>query len=135
MTPNYSKTRLLKKLGIKTQFKLRIIDEPIHYLDLLGDLPDELIFLEDGQELANFVHLFCETAESMEAYLPFLKEEIYKDGMIWVSWYKKASKIPTNLDGNRIRSFARSLGLIDAKVCSVDERWSAIKLVWRKEFR
>ena len=64
-----------------------------------------------------------------------IKDKIKKDGIIWISWYKKTSKIPTDLNENIIRDTALGLGLVDVKVCAVDQKWSGLKIVWRKENR
>ena len=131
----YSGTPLVKKLGIKQAFKVRFINAPDHYRSLLGDLPPEVEILETNDQKANFIHLFAKNVAEFEAtFLPLI-HEIEKNGMIWVSWYKKASKIPTDLNENIIRDTALSLGLVDVKVCAVDEKWSGLKIVWRKENR
>ncbi len=134
MPAGYSKRPLYEKLGIKEGLKIRIIDVPKNYFELLGVLPKIEIF-ENNSELVDFIHLFSENIEHFENKFFILKEEIKKDGMIWVSWYKKASKIPTDLNEDIIRNTALSLGLVDIKVCAIDEKWSGLKIVWRKENR
>ncbi len=135
MSSGYSGTPLIKKLGIKPHYKVRFINVPDNYFDLLGPLPEGLRQLEDNSEAANFIHLFAESAAEYENAILLLKDEIERDGMIWVSWYKKASKIPTDLNENIIRDIALDLGLVDVKVCAVDARWSGLKIVIRKENR
>lgn len=115
----YSKTPLIKKLGIKPGFKVRLVNEPEHYLDLLGKLPADLHFLKNGRTKANFVHLFSENIKHFEKHFFKLKDQIEKDGMIWVSWYKKASKIPTDMNEDIIRNSALEIGLVDVKVCAI----------------
>jgi len=134
MPAGYSKRPLYEKLGIKEGLKIRIIDVPKNYFELLGVLP-KIEILENNSELVDFIHLFSENIEHFENKFFILKEEIKKDGMIWVSWYKKASKIPTDLNEDIIRNTALSLGLVDIKVCAIDEKWSGLKIVWRKENR
>ncbi len=134
MTSGYSKQPLVKKLGIKEGAKIRIINAPEYYFELLGELP-KVEVLNNNSEKADFIHLFSKSVKELEDQLFILKEEIEKDGMIWVSWYKKASKIPTDLNENIIRDTALSLGLVDVKVCAIDEKWSGLKIVWRKENR
>lgn len=135
MSTGYSKTPLLKKLGIKADFKVRFINAPENYFDLLGPLPEGVKILNDFSEPADFVHLFAKDSSEFESIFFILKDQIERNGMIWVSWYKKASKIPTDLNENIIRDFALSLGLVDIKVCAVDEKWSGLKIVIRKENR
>lgn len=134
MSTGYSKRPLFKKLGIKEGFKIRIINAPDNYFELLGEIP-EVEILNNDSELVNFIHLFSKSAEEFENQFVKLKDEIVKDGIIWVSWYKKASKILTDLNEDLIRDTALSLGLVDVKVCAVDEKWSGLKIVWRKENR
>ena len=134
MTSGYSKNPLVKKLCIKEGFKARFINAPENYFNLLGVLP-EVEVLKGKAEQADFIHLFSESVEDFENQFVKLKDEIKKDGMIWVSWYKKAAKIPTDLNEDIIRDTALSLGLVDVKVCAIDEKWSGLKIVWRKENR
>lgn len=131
----YSATPLIKKLGIKTGCKLYLIQAPPHYLDLLGELPANVIILEKPSEPVDFIHLFVKNVMELESYLLVIKDQIVKNGMIWVSWYKKSAKIPTDVNEDTIRNTALALGLVDVKVCAVDEQWSGLKLVWRKENR
>jgi len=135
MSSGYSGTPLIKKLGIKEGFKIRFIAAPEHYPDLLGALPEKTKLLKSGRSKANFVHLFSKNIAHFEKNFLKLKDQIEKDGMIWVSWYKKSSKIPTDLNEDIIRNTALSYGLVDVKVCAVDEQWSGLKIVWRKENR
>ena len=135
MSLGYSGTPLVRKLGIKENFKVWLVNEPQYYLELLGELPDGVQLLNDPADLVDFIHLFAPDLKTLETSLPKLKDRIKKNGMIWVSWYKKASKIPTDVTEDEIRATCLPLGLVDVKVCAVDEKWSGLKLVWRKELR
>ena len=134
MPAGYSKRPLYQKLGIKEGFKVRIINAPEDYFELLGEYP-KIDLVESESNQMDLIHLFSESVGQFENQFFRLKEMIKKDGMIWVSWYKKASKIQTDLNEDIIRNTALSLGLVDVKVCAVDEKWSALKIVWRKENR
>ncbi len=134
MSGGYSKRTLVQKLGIKEGAKIRIINAPENYFDLLVDLP-EVEIVNNNDVLVDFIHLFSQNVEYFENQIFKIKDEIRKNGMIWVSWYKKASKIPTDLNEDIIRNTALGLGLVDVKVCAIDEKWSGLKLVWRKENR
>jgi len=134
MSAGYSKKPLFQKLGIKEGMKIRLLNEPNNYFDLLGDI-SSIDVLSDNSINVDFIHLFSKSIQHFENQIIILKEEVEKDGMIWVSWYKKASKIPTDLNEDIIRNTALSLGLVDVKVCAVDEKWSGLKIVWRKENR
>lgn len=132
MTAGYSGTPLTKKLGIKEGFMLRILDEPAHYWDLISPLPDRIVVMERAKkERADFIHLFVEKKNAFEKKFPKLKAELKKTGMLWVSWPKKTSKIQSDLDGNIVRNFGLANGLVDVKVCAVDETWSGLKFMYR----
>ena len=131
----YSGTPLIKKLGIKEGFRVRTLNAPAYYWSLLGALPPKVSILDETKEMADFIHLFVKSIAELESQLPILKDQIEKNGMIWVSWYKKSAKIPTDVTEDVIRDTALTLGLVDVKVCAVDEQWSGLKLVWRKENR
>jgi len=135
MPSGYSKTPLIKKLGIKENYKIRLIQAPDDYFDLLGELPNHVKILKRKSKDLDFIHLFAKNQKVFDKYFFQIKNEIKKDGMIWVSWYKKASKIPTDLNEDIIRNTALANGLVDVKVCAVDEKWSGLKIVWRKENR
>ncbi len=119
MSAGYSNQPLVKKLGIKEGSKVRIIDAPENYFELLGDLA-QIEILENNSELADFIHLFSKMVEHFENHIFILKDEIEKNGMIWVSWYKKASKIKNDMNEDIIRNTDLSLGLVDIKVYTVD---------------
>jgi len=125
----YSGTPLVKKLGIKTHHKVYLQNAPANYLALLGKLPEDVLFLDNLSEKAEVIHIFVKSIAEMEAALFEFKDKIVPNGAIWVSWYKKASKIPTDVTEDVIREAALALGLVDVKVCAVDEKWSGLKLV------
>ena len=135
MSFGYSGTPLIKKLGIKENYKVWLIRKPDYYLDLLGELPPGVELKSEPKGLVNFIQLFAPDLKMLEKWLPTLKNRIEKDGMIWVSWYKKAAKIPTDVTEDQIRATCLPLGLVDVKVCAIDAKWSGLKLVWRKELR
>ena len=130
-TVGYSGTPLAKKLGIKAHHKVYLKNAPENYRALLGPLPEGVCFLDALNEKADVVHVFVKTVAEMEAALFELQEKIVSNGAIWVSWYKKAAGIPTDVTEDVIRETALALGLVDVKVCAVDEKWSALKLVIR----
>lgn len=131
----YSKTPLIKKLGIKPGYRVCFVDAPETYPNLLGPLPEDVEVLPRQSKDLDFIHLFSQQSEQMEEDLYQLKDQIRKDGMIWISWYKKSARMPTDITEDVIRGAALALGLVDVKVCAVDEQWSGLKLVWRKENR
>ncbi|MES2378785.1 MAG: DUF3052 domain-containing protein [Bacteroidota bacterium] len=125
----YSGTPLAKKLGMKAGSVIKLVNAPIHYLDLFTDIPLDVRFEDGKNEKKNLIHFFTKQAEELFTLLPVLKQEIAQDGMIWVSWPKKASKVLTDITEDTIRNYAISIGLVDIKVCAVDEVWSGLKLV------
>lgn len=125
----YSGTALEKKLGIKEGFKIRLINTPENYFDLFTEWPQNIEISEDVRMKKNFIHLFTREFSEYFTLLPLLKKEIEQNGMIWVSWPKKTSGISSDVTENLIRDYALETGLVDIKVCSVNDVWSALKLV------
>ena len=135
MTTGYSGTPLAKKLGIKDGFTLALVNAPVDYPDLLQPMPTGVTISNRTEQGADIVHLFTNSRDELFRQLSELRKLIKQDGSIWVSWYKKASNIPTEITEDTIRQAAFPLGLVDVKVCAVDEKWSGLKLVIRKENR
>jgi len=135
MTVGYSGTPLAKKLGIKSGLNLLAVDPPENYAELLAPLPDGTVIKTTPQPDNDIVHLFANTRDGLFKNLAKYKDLIKQDGAIWVSWYKKAAKLPTEITEDSIREAALPLGLVDVKVCAVDENWSGLKLVIRRENR
>src|SRR5262245_28201948 len=135
MPAGYSGTPLAKKLGIKPGFRIFADNAPDNYLQLLEPLPDDVVFVEKVESDLDMIHLFTDSAKSLEAKLKRYLKKIKRDGMIWVSWPKKASKMPTDVTEDVVRKFALATILVDVKVCAVDDVWSGLKLVIRVEER
>ena len=131
----YSKTPLAKKLGIKPGFRVKTVRAPDHYPELLEPLPDQVTVSSRLRGEVNIVHLFVHRQSDLGALLDRAVLAIPANGSIWVSWPKKASNVVSDVDGNAIRSAAFERGLVDVKVCAVDEVWSGLKLVIRVENR
>jgi hypothetical protein len=125
----YSRTPLAKKLGIKPGFTIRIINAPEHYFNLFTDLLGDLNITNDAKDEKDFIHYFCTEIETLNKEISQLRSELKSNGMIWVSWYKKSAKITTDVTEDGIRNIALKNGLVDIKVCAVDEVWSGLKLV------
>jgi hypothetical protein len=125
----YSDTSLIKKLGIKPEMKVLIINKPDDYYKLLEiDISDQSC---KKNEIPDFIHLFVKSVKEFESEMKALKS-IYKKNsaaIIWVSWYKKAAKIPTDITEDIIRNYALKNDLVDVKVCAVSDIWSGLKLV------
>ncbi len=135
MPAGYSGTPLAKKLGIKPGFKILVINGPDYYYDLFEDLPDDIQKLSEGEKDVDFIHFFVKEKSELEKRFDTLKSYLKMEGMIWVSWPKKASKVPTDVNDGVVRQNGLDHGLVDIKVCAVDEVWSGLKFVYRKEDR
>lgn len=128
-TAGYSGTPLMKKLGIKPAMKVLIINKPIDYYKLLeADISDQSI---KKNETPDFIHLFVKNVKEFESEMKKLKAHCKANPTItiWVSWYKKASKIETDITEDVIRNYALKNDLVDVKVCAVSDIWSGLKLV------
>jgi hypothetical protein len=125
----YSQTPLVKKLGIQPGARIFLIHEPGNYRALLGTLPEGLQWASRPQGPLDFIHCFHQDRKEFERELPKLKRALTPDGMIWVSWPKAASKVRTDVTEQVVRSCGLKNGLVDIKVCAVDETWSGLKFV------
>ena len=129
MNAGYSKTPLVKKLGIKQGFIIKLFNEPRGYFDLLHDLPPIKQLKKDDATKVDFLHYFAIEKQSFLRDLPNLQNMIKQDGMIWISWDKTKSKYKDAVNENVVRNQALQLNLVDIKVCAVSEVWSGLKFV------
>ena len=125
----YSGTPLAKKPGIKNGSLIRLVNQPEYYFDLFDDMPTGIIISKEKKTKKHFIHYFTKEAQDLPRDILPLKNEIVSNGIIWISWPKKSSKVPTNITEDIIRQAALVNGLVDVKVCAVDEMWSGLKLV------
>ena len=125
----YSGTPLARKLGIKKGAIIKTINAPENYFSLFTEMPDDVLVENNSDIHKDVIHFFVRSRVEFMTLLPELKSEIRQNGMIWVSWPKKSSKVSTDLTETVIRDFALSAGLVDIKICAVDEIWSGLKLV------
>jgi len=131
----YSGTPLAKKLGINAGSNVFAVAAPPDYASLLAPLPEGVKFVNKLTNSVDIVHLFTKSASELDAKLRRWRDAIRSDTTIWISWPKKASKVPTDITEDVIREIALPMGFVDVKVCAVDETWSGLKLVIRKELR
>lgn len=131
----YSKRSLVDKLGIKSGLTVYLVNPPENYDDTLGQLPADVNLLERSQPAIDFIQFFTKSQLELEAEFPRLKKAMAVNGMLWISWPKKASKVKTDLNENIIREVGLANGLVDVKVCAVDETWSGLKFVYRLKDR
>ena len=132
----YSGTPLWKKLGYKTDTSAYVDGGPGNYRSLLALPADVHVeWLTHPKSDIEFVHLFATLASKLKEKLKSYRTKIVPNGVIWVSWPKKSSGVRTDITEDTIRDVALPMGLVDIKVCAVDEVWSGLKLVIRKERR
>jgi len=127
----YSGTPLIRKLGIRAGDTIALVNAPDDYFDLIGPLPEGARVLERMNKDVRFIHLFARDRAVLLRELGRAKTALAMDGMLWVSWPKKSSGVATDLTEDVIRADALAAGLVDVKVCAVDETWSGLKLVYR----
>ncbi|MBN8604824.1 MAG: DUF3052 domain-containing protein [Planctomycetes bacterium] len=135
MPVGYSGTPLPKKLGITESTRLLVTNAPDDYLVLLGELPEGLICDKRLSKSTTLIHLFTKSRSELEERLGYWRVKIATDTVVWISWPKKASKVPTDITEDVIREVALPLGFVDVKVCALSDVWSGLKLVIRKELR
>lgn len=135
MTAGYSGTPLVRKLGIRPNERIVALNAPPHYAKLLGELPEGATIRDRVSSGVAFVHLFATRRIELEKQLGSLRAKLDDAGILWVSWPKKAAKMETDITEDTIREVALPLGLVDVKVCAVDETWSGLKLMVRRTNR
>ena len=131
----YSGTPLPRKLGIKSGMVVVLINAPRNYRKLLQPLPPDVKFSRRADRAAQFVHLFVTKRSDLARQIFIWRKRMADEGMLWVSWPKKSSGVATDVSEGAIREIALPLGLVDVKVCAVDETWSGLKLMIRREQR
>lgn len=135
MTAGYSGTPLPQKLGIKPRLTLVIIDAPTSYGRLLGAIPEGVTFSDRLKPDSSFVHVFVKKRNELAKRLSVVREKIADTGTVWVSWPKKSAGVPTDVTEDVVRAVALPLGFVDVKVCAINETWSGLKLMVRRENR
>ena len=121
------------------------VDAPDDYSDLLMHVPEDVLFIgadarssartKSSSQPVDLVHFFTNSRDDLLRGLAEYMRLIKQDGAIWVSWYKRSAKLPTEITEDTVREAALPLGLVDVKVCAVDDNWSGLKLVIRRENR
>jgi len=127
----YSSTPLPKKLGIKEQSRLAFINAPEDFADYLGPLPAGAEVMKRLIKPIDIVILFVTTERALAKDFAKLSEKLATNGMIWIAWPKKSSGVATDLSFERVQRIGLAAGLVDVKICAIDERWSGLKFVFR----
>lgn len=125
----YSGTPLVRKLGIKPGARMQFVAGPSQLPELLGPLPEGVVNTVRGK--LDFVLLFATRLSDLTRHFPRLRDRLESSGMLWVSWPKKTSGVETDLNENVVRDFGLANGLVDVKVCAIDDTWSGLKFVRR----
>ena len=133
----YSQRSLAEKLGLKPGMSAYLLDAPAGYLDALGDAAMHADFAAslEGAAALDFIHAFFTDRAALLAQLPQLKAALAPTGALWISWPKKAAKVPTDIDETAVREAGLAVGLVDIKIAAVDPTWSALKFVYRLKDR
>jgi hypothetical protein len=131
----YSGTPLAKKLGIRSGDTVVLVGAPERFEDELEGLPDGVRLRRRAGGKPHVVLLFTTRARDLERRFEPLARSVWPDGGLWVAWPKRSSGVPTDLDENRLRDIGLPLGVVDNKVCAVNDVWSGLRFVWRKENR
>jgi hypothetical protein len=131
----YSGTPLVKKLGIAEQHRLVVAGAPEGFVATLVPLPAGVEVRSTLRGPADVVVAFVMRRAELEKKLDAWRAAVFPDGALWVAWPKKASKVPTDMTEDVVRAVALPTGLVDNKVCAIDETWSGLRLVVRKELR
>lgn len=127
----YSGKTLVMKLGIEKGARVAALSSPVAYPELVGELPDGAKVATSLHGTADFIHFFTKSESELRSMFPKLKKSLVENGMLWVSWPKGASKVATDLNENVVREIGLEAGLVDVKVCAVNEIWSGLKFVYR----
>ena len=135
MPAGYSGTPLARKLGLKPGNLVSVLNAPAGFRKLLDPVPEGVRFVAKFDQGAQIVHTFATMKSELAKTLAACRKSLAPDATIWVSWPKKTAKVATDITEDVVRAVALPLGLVDIKVCAVDETWSGLKLVLRKELR
>lgn len=135
MSSGYSGTPLAKKLSLRDGQRVWFHAMPESVADEIDEYALELTFVADPAEGVDAAHVFVTDRAELARLLTALRRQIAPDGQVWVSWPKKAAKLDTDITEDTIREVALPLGFVDTKVCALDQTWSGLKLVIRKELR
>jgi hypothetical protein len=135
VTAGYSGTPLAKKLGIKEGTRMFLVDAPTDYDELVDPLPPGVARAASVDARTDLVHVFASSKAKLARHLAAAMKKMRPDCAIWISWPKKSSGVATEITEDTIREVALPMGLVDVKVCAVDETWSGLKLVVRKSLR
>jgi hypothetical protein len=131
----YSPRSFIEKLGIKPEFSVAVLNIPQKILPLFDTLPDGVKLTHSLSDQLDLIHYFTKDQDELVKMFPRFAAAVKKDGMVWISWPKGSSKIPTDLNENMIRDIGIENGMVDVKVIAVDENWSGLKFIYKLKDR
>jgi hypothetical protein len=131
----YSDTPLAQKLGLKPGQWVSYVNHPENFEELLGELPSGITVRSQLRGPLDLIVCFVTSRLELARRLPGLQRALHRDGMLWIAWPKRSSGVETDVTEDHIRDAALPSGLVDTKVCAIDETWSGLRLVTRKELR
>lgn len=135
MNAGCSGTPLARKLGYAPGMRVHHVGAPDGFSELVGELPDGVTVLRRVADDVDLAILFVTRRRELEPGLAKLQRRLRPAGMLWVAWPKRAAKVPTDVTEDVVRDVALPRGLVDVKVCAIDDVWSGLKLVIRRELR
>ncbi|MEW5957369.1 MAG: DUF3052 domain-containing protein [Chloroflexota bacterium] len=131
----YSKRSLAQKLGLKAGHKTIILNPPADYDRTLGELPPQVTVVDTLNGPFDFIQFFTKERGELEKHFPQLRAALAPDGMLWISWPKRSSKVETDLTEAVVREIGLDNGLVDVKVAAIDQIWSGLRFVYRLKDR
>ena len=131
----YSDTPLAKKLGIKESSRIGLVNAPEGFQKQLGVLPANAQIVARLLKPLDIILLFTDAEKILVRNFPLLAKKLSTNGMIWIAWPKKSSGVPTDLSFDRVQRVGLQGGLVDVKICAIDETWSILKFVYRLKDR
>ena len=131
----YSGTPLIKKLGIKEGSRVALVNAPTDFQLTLGELPQLVEFVKHTAKSLDIILLFVLTERVLARDFTKVAGRLAANGMIWVAWPKKSSGVTTDLSFDRVQRIGLDAGLVDVKICAIDDTWSGLKFVYRLKDR
>ncbi len=131
----YSGTPLAKKLGIKEGSRIALVNAPKDFQSVLGELPDDVEFIARPTKSLDIILFFVMSERELARDFAKLSQKLVTNGMIWIAWPKKSSGVTTDLTEGRVQRIGLDAGLVDVKICAIDEIWSGLKFVYRLKDR
>ena len=131
----YSGTPLPKKLGIKETFRIGLVNAPKSFIPQLSELPSKAQIVTSLKAPLDLIVVFVDRETTLTQRFPLLAEKLSANGMLWVAWPKKSSGVKTDLTFDKVQRTGLDCGLVDVKICAIDEVWSGLKFVYRVKDR